>query len=66
MPGYRTTRLADDDMIEIYVTGAQTFGIMQAERYHADLVATFGLIARQHRLAPERQEFKPACTAPSP
>lgn len=59
MPGYRTTRLADDDIIDIYVTGVANFGAARAERYHAGLLDAFELIARHPHLAPERPEFIP-------
>jgi toxin ParE1/3/4 len=38
---YRTTRQADQDIIDIYVRGAADFGVAQAERYHVGLVAVF-------------------------
>lgn len=32
---YKTTRQADQDIIDIYVHGAAEFGVDQAEYYHA-------------------------------
>jgi Plasmid stabilization system protein len=55
---YRTTRRADQDVIDIYVHGAGEFGLDQAERYHQGLVATFELLAENPRLARERSEFE--------
>jgi toxin ParE1/3/4 len=55
----RTTRRADQDIIDIYFKGCREFGQAQAERYHAGLAATFDLIDRNPRLARERAEFDP-------
>lgn len=38
---FKTTQKADEDIIGIYVYGAQQFGTAQAERYHAGLVECF-------------------------
>jgi toxin ParE1/3/4 len=56
---YRTTALADEDIIELYATGARRFGVAQAERYFTDLVSCFGLLAANKLLARERGEFTP-------
>lgn len=56
---YRTTRQADQDIIDIYVRGAADFGVAQAERYHAGLVAVFDLLADNPHIARERAEFNP-------
>jgi toxin ParE1/3/4 len=56
---YRTTRQADQDIIDIYLQGHREFGLRQAERYHEGLAATFDLIAANPRLARERPEFNP-------
>lgn len=37
---YRTTVEADRDIIEIYVLGAQQFGVAQSERYVDELFHT--------------------------
>lgn len=55
----RTTRKADEDIIAAYLHGAAEYGIEQAERYHAGLMATFALLAANPRLARERSEFDP-------
>ena len=54
---YRTTRRADQDIIDIYIRGCREFGQPQAEQYHAGLAATFDLIAEHPRMARERAEF---------
>jgi toxin ParE1/3/4 len=56
---YRTTRQADQDIIEIYLQGNREFGLRQAELYHEGLAATFDLIAANPRMARERPEFTP-------
>ena len=38
---YKTTGLADQDIINIYVHGATAFGVDQAERYHAVQIGLF-------------------------
>lgn len=59
MPTCRKTRLAEDDIIGIYMQGVREFGPRQAEAYHAALADAFDLIALQPQLAPERREFAP-------
>ncbi|TVR84711.1 MAG: type II toxin-antitoxin system RelE/ParE family toxin [Rhodospirillales bacterium] len=56
---YKTTRRADQDIIEIYLHGASTFGVDQAERYVEGMVAAFELLARNPQLARNRTEFDP-------
>ena len=56
---YKTTRQADQDIIDIYVHGVQEFGTDQAERYHRGLTSTFELLVTNPRLARERREFHP-------
>ena len=56
---YRTTRRADQDIIDIYVHGAAEFGVDQAERYHEGLISVFDLLAENPLLARERTEFNP-------
>jgi len=36
---YKTTRRADQDIIDLYVSGAVKFGVDQEERYHEWLIA---------------------------
>ena len=56
---YRTTRRADQDIVDIYLWGCREFGQPQAERYHAGLAATLDLIADNPHIARERTEFRP-------
>lgn len=43
---YRLSRKAEDDIRNIYVFGARTFGVDQAERYFAGLFETFDFLAQ--------------------
>lgn len=56
---YRTTVEADRDIIEIYVLGAQQFGVAQSERYVDELFDTFELLAENPQMARERRELNP-------
>lgn len=56
---YRTTVEADRDIIEIYVLGAQQFGVAQSERYVDELFDTFELLAENPLMARERRELNP-------
>jgi toxin ParE1/3/4 len=56
---YRTTRRANQDIIDIYLRSAAEFGTDQAELYHAELVAAFERLAAHPRIARERTEFSP-------
>ncbi|MGF7210838.1 toxin ParE1/3/4 [Skermanella aerolata] len=56
---FKTTQKADEDIIAIYVYGAQEFGTAQAERYHAGLITSFEFLAEHPFAARERTEFNP-------
>jgi toxin ParE1/3/4 len=56
---YRTTSLADEDIIRIYVYGERIFGTAQAELYFADLIRCFDLLAERPLIARERPELNP-------
>jgi toxin ParE1/3/4 len=56
---YRTTLLADEDVIRIYVNGVRTFGTVQAEQYFANLVSCFDLLAERPLIGRERPELNP-------
>ena len=59
MRGYRLSRRAEEDLIQIYVSSALAFGVTQAEQYQDGLEATFDLIARHPGIARERHELRP-------
>jgi toxin ParE1/3/4 len=56
---YRLSRKAEDDLVALYLIGAQTFGSAQAERYFAQLQEAFEFIARFPKAARERTEIDP-------
>jgi len=56
---YQKTKMADEDIINLYVYGFKSFGREQAERYHADLEKTFLLLNLNPQMARERTEFSP-------
>ena len=55
----KTSRRADQDIVDIYVNGAAAFGGDHAERYMAGLIAAFELLADKPRLAREQTELSP-------
>ena len=56
---YRLSRKAEEDIISIWLYGAETFGVDQADRYHNQLSEAFKLIALNPELARERDEIPP-------
>lgn len=56
---YRTTRLADQDIIQLYGRGVMDFGVLQAEDYIEGLFTAFELLAANPHIARERQELTP-------
>ena len=56
---YRLSRRAEEDLIQIYLTSAQAFGMAQAERYQDALEAAFERIAAFPEIARQRRELTP-------
>ena len=56
---YRLTREAAEDIIEIYIYGAEQFGARQADSYHSLLENTFDFLARHPLAARRRLELSP-------
>jgi toxin ParE1/3/4 len=54
---YRLSRKAEEDILDIYLSGAAAFGQDQAERYHAGLEQAFLFLADFPRAALERPEL---------
>jgi toxin ParE1/3/4 len=54
---WRTTELADEDIADIEAFGTVTFGRRRAEQYVDELVHVLDLLARNPRIAPERDEI---------
>ncbi|PCH81181.1 MAG: plasmid stabilization protein ParE [Hyphomicrobiales bacterium] len=57
--GFRLSRKADEDIINAYVEGVRDFGVVQAEKYHAELERVFQLLSDSPKLARERKEITP-------
>ncbi|MDR7118026.1 type II toxin-antitoxin system RelE/ParE family toxin [Caulobacter sp. BE254] len=57
--GYRLSRKAEEDILQIYLAGVGEFGVNQAERYHAGLEQAFMFLSDFPRAAPERPELIP-------
>lgn len=56
---YRVSRAAVEDLIEIFIRGADSFGLDQARRYHRNLFASFAFLAENPRAARVRDEINP-------
>lgn len=56
---YRLSRQADADIVRLYLHGVASFGLLQAERYQADLQRCLDNLASQPLIARERTEFRP-------
>lgn len=56
---YQLSKLAEEDIINIFISGAMQFGETQARRYHKQLAATFDFLAANPLAAPVRAEINP-------
>jgi toxin ParE1/3/4 len=56
---FRLSAKAEADLIDIYVTGMQEFGVAQAERYQDKIEHTLTLIGTTPELARLRREITP-------
>lgn len=57
---YRLSHKAEEDIIRIFLVGAEFFGESQAEQYHDQLELCFQFLARNPFAAPERHDINPA------
>jgi toxin ParE1/3/4 len=57
---YVLSKSAEEDLIQIYIAGAQDFGLEQAQRYHQKLQQAFEFLAENPFAGPRRPELKPA------
>lgn len=57
--GYYLTRKAEEDIVDIFLRGAVTFGIHQAEIYHDLLASAFQMLSENPLVAFERTELSP-------
>lgn len=58
-PRYTLSRKAEEDIIEIFLQGVESFGIQQAERYHKLLESGFEFLAANPHAAHLRTEITP-------
>ncbi len=56
---YSLSGKAEDDLIELYLHGAETIGPAQAERYFAQLQDAFDFIEKFPKAVRERTEISP-------
>lgn len=63
MSGYRLTKAAADDVVEIYQNGFELFGMAQADAYQAGLQAAFAFLADTPLAARLRREAEPPARA---
>jgi len=56
---YRLTEAARRDLVQVYLSGLEKFGLRQAESYSALLEHAFQTIANNPRIARERTEITP-------
>lgn len=57
--GYTLSRKAEEDIIEIFLRGADQFGLQQAEHYHTLLEKSFQFLAENPLAAHLRMEIRP-------
>ncbi len=55
---YKISRRADDDLVRIYLVGAEEFGEAQAERYSDRLYEAFAFLADNPHATRERSELR--------
>ena len=56
---YRLSQQAEQDLFEIFLYGAQHYGVEVARRYHQQLSRTFEFLAEHPKAAPLRKEIDP-------
>jgi toxin ParE1/3/4 len=56
---YQLSRVAEEDLIQIFLDGVELFGMAQAEKYHVKLFDAFSLLAEHPRAAHLRHEINP-------
>lgn len=57
--GYYLSRQAEQDLIDVFLVGAERFGLLQAEAYHGLLASTFAFLADNPKVARLRVEIDP-------
>ncbi|MBE0510272.1 MAG: type II toxin-antitoxin system RelE/ParE family toxin [Gammaproteobacteria bacterium] len=56
---YRLSRKAEEDILEIFASGAERFGVRQAELYHIELEHRFRFLAENPLAARVHDELHP-------
>ena len=59
MGEYRLTQDADDDLLNMFIYGFETFGLAQAEAYREGMTQCFELLADTPRLGRKADQFSP-------
>jgi len=57
MSEYRLTNDADADLLEVFLYGFETFGLIQAREYQDSLTRCFALIADNPKMGRKADEF---------
>jgi toxin ParE1/3/4 len=57
---YTLSLEAEEDIIAIFLSGAEQFGIAQAEHYHSELEKIFDLLSIHPHMARIREELTPS------
>lgn len=57
---FRLSRKAEDDIIQLYLSGVRDFGAAQAEGYYAGLEPVLTFLANYPSAARERREINPS------
>jgi len=57
---YILSNKTEEDIIDVFHTGVELFGVRQAEQYHKNLAKTFQFLADNPLAAPLRLEITPA------
>lgn len=56
---YQLSQQAEQDLIDIFLAGAELFGVDQTKSYYLQLAATFEFLARHPQAAALRHEITP-------
>lgn len=56
---YQVSKLTEEDIINIFISGAIQFGEQQARLYHTQFAATFDFLAPTPFAAPMRKCYRP-------
>ena len=58
--GYILSRKAEEDIIDIFLEGAERFGVRHAEHYHQQIEKSFRFLADNPRATRQRPEIIPS------